>query len=184
MYESIVSGRGFGQFIYQNVCILGARGVPGTPLETVLERVLIFGQFSRAFGRHWDSLWHPWGALGVTLGALGSQFGVVFDYFWEIWGLLFRDPKKASEKRPSKHEKLNTSHAESLLLETCLCSELLPFWVHVGSIVTLMGTLGPYRSVFFAFRGALAHTFAHTARASAICKEFGCPRGGAEKSRR
>ena len=61
---------------------------------------------------------------------------------------------------------------------------MLPFWVHFGSIVTLFGTLGPPWVRFFAFRDALARTFAHTARASAILKEFRCPKGEAEKSRR
>ena len=58
---------------------------------------------------------------------------------------------------------------------------MLPFWVHFGSIVTLFGTLGPPWVRFFAFRGALARTFAHTARASPILREFGCPKGGQKK---
>ena len=50
-------------------------------------------------------------------------------------------------------------------------------WLHFGSIWAPFGTLGPPKVRFFAFRGALARTFAHTARAGAILSEFGRPRG-------
>ena len=62
------------------------------------------------------------------------------------------------------------------------------FWAHVGlpfaSILAPFGTLGSPKVRFFACRGALARTFAHTARASAILSEFGCPKGVPEVSRR
>ena len=47
--------------------------------------------------------------------------------------------------------------------------------------MALFGTLGPPQVRFFAFRGALARTFAHTAHASPILREFGCPKGGQKK---
>ena len=53
-----------------------------------------------------------------------------------------------------------------------------------GSILAPCGTLRPPKVRLFAFRGALARTFAHSARAGAILSEFGCPRGGPKASRR
>ena len=55
---------------------------------------------------------------------------------------------------------------------------------HVGFILAPCGTLGPPKVRLFAFRGALARTFAHSARAGAILSEFGCPRGGPKAGRR
>ena len=55
------------------------------------------------------------------------------------------------------------------------------FEVPFGSILAPFGTLGPPKVRFFAFRGALARTFAHTARASTILSDFGCPDGGGPK---
>ena len=49
--------------------------------------------------------------------------------------------------------------------------------LHFGSILAPCGTLGPPKVRLFAFRGALARTFAHSARAGAILSDFGCPRG-------
>ena len=53
---------------------------------------------------------------------------------------------------------------------------------HFGSILAPCGTLGPPKVRLFAFRGALARTFAHSARAGAILSEFGCPRELQKKS--
>ena len=56
--------------------------------------------------------------------------------------------------------------------------------LHFGSILAPCGTLGLPKVRLFAFRGALARTFAHSARAGAILSEFGCPRGGPKASPR
>ena len=55
--------------------------------------------------------------------------------------------------------------------------------LHFDSILAPCGTLGPPKVRLFAFRGAVARTFAHSARAGAILSEFGCPRGGVQKLR-
>ena len=69
---------------------------------------------------------------------------------------------------------------ETLILDTFLA----PICLHFGSILAPFGTLGPPKVRFFAFWGARARTFAHSARAGAILRGFGCPRGGPKVSRR
>ena len=56
--------------------------------------------------------------------------------------------------------------------------------LHFGSILAPCDTLGLPKARLFAFRGALARRFAHSARAGAILSEFGCPRGGPKAGRR
>ena len=50
----------------------------------------------------------------------------------------------------------------------------------VGSIMPTFGTLGPPKGRFFAFRGALARTLAHSERTGAFSKDFGA-QGGVQK---
>ena len=54
---------------------------------------------------------------------------------------------------------------------------MAPICLRFGSILAPVGTLGPPKFRFFAVWGARARTFAHSARASAILSEFGCPTG-------
>ena len=55
---------------------------------------------------------------------------------------------------------------------------------HFGSILAPCGTRGHSKVRLFAFRGALARTFAHSARAGASLSEFGCPRAGPKAGHR
>ena len=59
----------------------GAGGLPEAPWEHPWRHswrgVLIFDDFGKHFGEHWETIWHPWGPQGTPLSPFFSPGGAI-----------------------------------------------------------------------------------------------------------